>query len=78
MPVPSLAFLLFFVAVPFGLAFDRDGCHEKMLRQLGNQSLSSTSSFFFNDSSQSPPYNGADNLTLNLAGCNALCGPQQT
>lgn len=78
MPVPSLAFLLFFVAVPFGLAFSRVGCQEKVLSLLGNQSISPDSPFFFRDSFQSPPYNGADNLTLNLPGCIALCGPQQT
>lgn len=77
-PVPSLACLLFFVPVPFGLAFERDECHDKVLSLLGNQSLSPTSPFFYRDSSQSPPYNGADNLTLNLAGCDALCGPEQT
>lgn len=78
MPVHSLTFLLIFVAVPFGLAFERDNCHDKVLNLLSNQSLSPTSPFFFRDSSQSPPYNGADNLTLNLAGCNALCGSEQT
>ena len=78
MPVSLLAFLLVFFSVPCGLAFSRDGCQKKVLSLLGNQSLSPNSPFFFRDSFQSPPYNGAENLTLNLAGCDALCGPQQT
>lgn len=78
MPVPSLSRLFFIVAVPLVSAFDRSGCRERALNLLSNQSLSSTSHFFFRDSFQSPPYNGPDNITLSRIGCNAICGPEQT
>lgn len=78
LPVPFRRLLLFIVTVPLGSAFDRDGCRNKVQSMLSNQSLSPTSDFFFRDSFQSPPYNGPENITLNLVGCNALCGPEQT
>ena len=76
--VPSLPFLFLVVAVPLGAAFDRNGCRYKVLDMLSNQSLSPTTDFFFRDSPHSPLYNGPENITLNLAGCNALCGAEQT
>lgn len=74
----SLTFLFIFVAVSPGSAFDRLSCQHKVLDLLNNQSLSSTSPFIFRASPQSPPYNGPDNLTITLAGCNVFCTPKQT
>ena len=77
--VPSLQVVLFFlVTLPLGSAFDRDSCFSKTKALLSNQSLSSTSDYFFRDTFDGDPYNGDDNMTLTLGGCNALCGPKQT
>jgi hypothetical protein len=80
MLVPSLTLNLFLliVALPLGSAFDRDSCFQKIQYLLGNQSLSPTSPFFFRDTFGGPPYNGVDNMTLTLDGCNNFCGPKQT
>jgi hypothetical protein len=80
MLVPSLTLNLFLliVALPLGSAFDRDSCFQKIQYLLGNQSLSPTSPFFFRDTFGGPPYNGVDNMTLTLDGCNKFCGPKQT
>lgn len=74
----ALDLFLLLVALPFGSAFHRDGCFQTTQHLLSNQSLSPTSPLFFRDSFDSPPYNGINNMTLTLDGCNALCGPQQT
>lgn len=74
----TLNLFLLIVALPLGSAFDRDSCFQTTQYLLGNQSLSPTSPFFFRDTFDSPPYNGVDNMTLTLDGCNALCGPKHT
>ena len=73
-------FFFFFlvIAIPFGSAFDRAECFTKAKNLLSNHSLSPTSPFFFRDTFDSPPYNGIENMTLTLDGCDALCGPKQT
>lgn len=83
MPVSPLTLELFFlfffiIAIPFGSAFERDECFTKAQKLLSNHSLSPTSPFFFRDTFDSPPYNGIENMTLTLDGCDALCGPKQT
>lgn len=72
----SIFFLI--VALPLGSAFNRDSCFQTAISLLGNQSISLNSPFFFRDSLDSPPYNGIDNMTLTLDGCNKLCGSKQT
>ena len=69
---------LFLFTFPFGSAFDRDSCFATAKNLLSNQSLSPNSPFFFRDTFRSPPYNGPENMTLTLEGCNVLCGPKQT
>ena len=64
--------------LPFTLAFDRDSCFTNAKWQLGNGTVSANSPFFFRDTNTTPPYNGPDNMTLTLDGCNYFCGPQQT
>ena len=78
MLVPSLTLTFLIVALPLGVAYDRESCFQTTKLLLGNQSLSPTSPFFFRDARDSPPYNGLDNMTLTLDGCNALCDPKQT
>ena len=73
-----LFFCLLLFLAPLGFAFDRDICFNKTKTLLSNLSLPQTSPFFFRDNFNGPLYNGPDNMTLTLQGCNALCGPKQT
>lgn len=59
-------------------AFDRDVCLQSAQWMLGNGTLTPDSPFFYRDKPNSPPYIDASNMTLTLAGCNAICGPKQT
>jgi len=77
-PVPPYFLIPFLFSLPLGFGFDRDTCFTTAKDMLGNQTLLPNSSYFFRDTFDSPPYNGADNMTLTLAGCNFLCGPKQT
>jgi hypothetical protein len=78
--VPSLILDLFFIllTLPTASAFDRDSCFKKAQDLLSNYSISATGHLFFRDTFDSPPYNGVENMTLTLNGCNELCGSKQT
>lgn len=78
MPAPYPTLNLIFLALPFGSAFDRRSCFKTATALVKNQSLSPTSHFFFRDTLDSLAYNGPENMTLTLEGCNALCGAEQT
>ena len=74
----TLSLFLLMVLLPLTFAFNRDSCFLTTQQLLANHSLPPTSPFFFRDTLDGPPYNGDDNMTLTLDGCNALCGSKQT
>lgn len=45
---------------------------------LGNGTITPDSPYFWRKTPDSPPYIDASNMTLTLAGYNAVCGPQQS
>lgn len=80
--MPSHSLLLrsvaLLTAVGRTLAFDRDVCLQSAQSMLGNGTLTPNSPYFYRRTPESPPYIDASNMTLTLAGCNAICGPRQT
>lgn len=70
--------LLLLILVNAAFAFDRDVCLKTAQYMLGNRTLDANSSYFYRDRTGGFPYNGNDNMTLTLEGCDALCGSKQT
>lgn len=73
-----LRLVVFLVAVRRANAFDRDTCLQSAKWMLGNSTLPPDSPYFYRETPDSPPYIDANNMTLTLTGCNAICGLQQT
>lgn len=76
--LPTLQVVVFFALLKRTTAFDRDVCLQSAQWMLGNGTLTPESPFFYRDTPASPPYIDASNMTLTLAGCNAICGSEQT
>lgn len=45
---------------------------------LSNGTITQDNPFFYRDTPNSPPYIDASIMTLTLAGCNKICGPEQS
>ena len=74
MPLPSNILAVTLLASRFAHAFDRDACLSKT-QELLSQNPALNDSFFFRDTFGGPRYDGPDNMTLTLQGCEAICGP---
>lgn len=73
--IQIVAFFAFFSRAS---AFDREVCLQSAQWMLGNGTITPESSFFYRNRYTGAPYIDASNMTLTLAGCNAICGPRQT